>query len=301
MQLHRVEFQAMGSACEMLIYASAPSLAKQAADRAVLDVLRIEARYSRYRDDNVMASINRAATDGESIVIDDETAGLIEYAATCHRESQGLFDITSGVLRKAWDFKQSKLPEAHVINALLPKVGWHKVIWDRPQLSFTQPGMELDLGGIGKEYAADRTATICHEMGIHHGLVNLGGDIRVIGPHPDGSPWRIGIRHPRMPEALLASVVLSQGGLASSGDYERCIEIAGQRYSHLLDPNTGWPVQGLAAVSVIARQCLVAGTTSTIALLKGLNGIHWLTELGLPHVWIDQSGRKGGSILEIYK
>jgi thiamine biosynthesis lipoprotein len=135
---------------------------------------------------------------------------------------------------------------------------------------------------------------ICLEMGICHGLVNLGGDIRVIGPHPDGTPWRIGIRHPREADALLTSVMLAQGGLASSGDYERCIEIEGRRYSHILNPKTGWPVQGLAAASVIAPHCLVAGSASTIAMLKESAGARWLEELGLPHVWMDAQGRMGG-------
>jgi thiamine biosynthesis lipoprotein len=124
----------------------------------------------------------------------------------------------------------------------------------------------------------------------------LGGDIRVVGPHPDGSPWRIGIRHPRLPDALLATVLLAQGGLASSGDYERCIVMDGRRQSHILNPKTGWPVHGLAAVSVIAPQCLIAGSASTIAMLKESAGKKWLDDLGLPHVWMDEQGHRGGSV-----
>lgn len=295
MQLHRIDFQAMGSPCELHLYAEKPELARQAAECTMADIRRIETRYSRFLDNNVTARINHAGSIGGTVMVDEETAALIDYAATCHRESDGLFDITSGVLRKAWNFQNRSLPEVETINKLLGKIGWGKVRWEKPRLTFTQKGMELDFGGIGKEYAADRAATLCQELGIWHGLVNLGGDIRVVGPHPDGSPWRIGIRHPRLPDALLASVLLAQGGLASSGDYERCIVVDGRRLSHILHPKTGWPVLGLAAVSVIAPQCLIAGSASTIAILKESAGKKWLENLGLPHVWMDEQGCRGGS------
>ena len=106
--------------------------------------------------------------------------------------------------------------------------------------------MEIDFGGIGKEYAADRVATICLEHGLRHGLVNLGGDIRAIGPQADGTPWRVGIRHPRVQDAAIAGFDLAAGALATSGDYERYFEIDGKRYCHILNPTTGMPVDALA-------------------------------------------------------
>jgi thiamine biosynthesis lipoprotein len=163
-------------------------------------------------------------------------------------------------------------------------------------LEFPVPGLELDLGGIVKEYAADRAATLCREFGIAHALVNLGGDIRVIGPHPDGSPWRIGIRDPHREEGVLQMLELYHGALASSGDYERCISIDGVRYGHVLNPRTGWPVRHLAAVSVIADFCVVAGSASTIGMLMEEDGGTWLQELGLPHLWVDVNGKTGGNL-----
>jgi thiamine biosynthesis lipoprotein len=115
-------------------------------------------------------------------------------------------------------------------------------------------------------------------------LVELGGDICVIGPHPDGSPWRVGVRHPRRADTPMAVVDLASGGIASSGDYERYMVVEGQRYAHLLDARSGWPVQGMAAVSVIAPSCLIAGTASTIAMLHGADARGWLAALGLPHL-----------------
>jgi thiamine biosynthesis lipoprotein len=151
--------------------------------------------------------------------------------------------------------------------------------------------MALDLGGIVKEYAADRSCTLCKEHGIAHGLINLGGDIAVIGPHVNGEPWQIAIRHPTKADASLAILLLSSGALASSGDYERFQIIDGQRYGHIINPLTGWPTRDLVAVSVQADFCLVAGSAATIAMLKENKGKRWLRELGLKHLWMDARGR----------
>ena len=158
--------------------------------------------------------------------------------------------------------------------------------------------MEIDFGGVVKEYAVDRAASLCFDAGIRHGLVNLGGDIKIIGPHPDGSPWRIAIRHPRQSGGILQALLLRSGALASSGDYERCIVLDGVRYGHVLNPKTGWPVNYMAAVSVIGEFCVVAGSASTIGMLKGEAGPDWLSSLGLPHLWVSVHGESGGSLIE---
>jgi FAD:protein FMN transferase len=157
--------------------------------------------------------------------------------------------------------------------------------------------MELDFGGIGKEYAADQAAAICRALGITHGLIDLGGDIAVIGPHPNREPWNIGIKHPRNTNASIASMAVDRGGLASSGDYERSVTIDGRRYCHILNPLTGRPCHGLAAVSVVADGCLVAGSIATMAMLKGRDGVRWLSGLRLKHYYMDEDGLSGGNVL----
>jgi len=261
------------------------------------EVTRIEQRYSRYRPDSVLSEINDAARCGGSIIVDNETAALLDYAYACYQRSDGLFDITSGILRRIWDFKSGRLPDCSAIDDVLPRIGLAKVSWQRPRLTFPIGGMELDFGGIGKEYAADQAAAVCVALGIRHGLVDLGGDIAAIGPHPNLTPWNVGIRHPRDSASSIVSVMIDNGALASSGDYERYMEIDGQRYCHILDPFTGWPSHGLTAVSVIADRCLVAGTISTIAMLKGREGIRWLSALGIKHLFVDEDGVCGGNML----
>ena len=296
--LYRFPFRAMGSPCEVQLYSDDKRQAQSVADQAMADVWRIEARYSRYREDSVLSGINRIAAQGGVAAIDEETAALLNYADTCYRQSEGLFDITSGVLRQAWDFKAQKIPKKAVIKQLLSRVGWDKVQLSATQISFKRPGMQLDFGGIGKEYAVDRAAAICREHGIEHGLVDLGGDIKIIGPHADGRPWSVGLRHPRKPGALLATINVYAGAVASSGDYERCIVVKDQRYSHVLSPKTGWPVNGLVGVTVLAGYCVIAGSACTIAMLMESRGKQWLDELGLQHVWMDPQGQVGGQLTQ---
>jgi thiamine biosynthesis lipoprotein len=295
-QLFHTSFKAMGSPCEIQLFAADAARAERVAALARDEVHRLELRYSRYRPDSLLSDINRTAARGGRVELDEETAAILDYADACHRESQGLFDVTSGILRQAWRFDRGSLPEPGHVEELLGRVGWHKLEWRAPELRFPLPGMELDLGGVVKEYAADRVAALCREAGLPSGLVNLGGDVRIVGPRPDGSAWRIGIRHPRAPGSLARALLLDDGALASSGDYERCIVVGGVRYGHVLNPRTGWPVRHLASVSVAAGLCVVAGSASTIAMLKEEDGPAWLEGLGLACYWIDVHGNAGGSL-----
>jgi thiamine biosynthesis lipoprotein len=256
----------MASRCEVRVCAPDESTARAWADAAVAEVRRIEAKYSRYRDDSVTARIN-AAAGGARVEVDVETAALLEFAARLHSESGGRFDLTSGVLRRAWDFAAGRVPTQRELDALLPLVGWHSVEWRAPHLRLPHAGMELDFGGIGKEYAADRAADAMRNAGARHGFVNLGGDIRGVGVSAAGKSWRIGIQHPRARTELLGSIELADGAIATSGDYERYFELDGQRFCHILDPRTGWPAQHWQCVSVAAPACVAAGACATVAML----------------------------------
>ncbi len=288
-------FHAMASDCAVHVQAETAAASATIALAAEAEVRRIEARYSRYRSDSELSRINRVAAAGGVTEIDPETAGLVAYAKACFQSSGGAFDITSGLLRKAWDFSQARLPRQRDIDALLPRIGLDKVTLSDGRLAFAQAGMELDFGGLGKEYAADRAAEVCGEMDGRHGFVDLGGDIRVIGPQADGQPWRIGIRDPRDAASIVAEVALHGGALATSGDYERFIEVDGRRYCHILDPWTGWPARGLSSVTVITDRCLVAGSLATSAMLRGGQGGAWLARLGVRHIAVDDQGRCSGS------
>ena len=298
--MQRVEhtFKAMGGPCRLRLDVPSQVVADAAIAAGIAEVQRLESKYSRYLPDSVTSAINRAAGAGAPVAIDAETAGLLNYANTVWRESEGLFDLTSGVLRKAWNFKSGRLPEQCEIEALLPLVGWDQVRWDQSSVSLPLAGMELDFGGCVKEYAADSAAVQLRRYGAVAALVDLAGDMVAVGK-PDGAAgWPVGIRHPVVKDRAVAQLSLPEGGLASSGDYERCVVIEGKRFGHILHPRTGWPVQGLVAVSVLAGQCLVAGSSATIAMLKPVDeALDWLDKLGLPWLAIDADLQCYGSLV----
>ncbi len=290
-------FHALGGPCRFRVECDDEPAALAAIASAEAEVARLEARYSRYREDSLTSVINRAAGGGEPVAIDAETAGLFHFAHTLWEQSGGLFDLTSGVLRRAWDFRSGRVPAQRELEGLLPLVGWDRVQWDPESVYLPVPGMELDFGGCGKEYAVDAAAAVLAGHGMNHALVDLAGDMAVTGPRADGSAWQVGIRDPADPQRAAARVELRAGALASSGNYERCIELDGRRYGHILDPRSGWPVAGLVAASVAAPQCLVAGGAATVALLKPRDeGRTWLAELGLPWLTWDRDLHCAGSI-----
>jgi thiamine biosynthesis lipoprotein len=289
MLLHQLAFRAMASPCTLQLWCADATEAANALQAAADEVRRIEAKYSRYRADSVMGAIN-AQAGGAPVAIDAETEALLDFAEHCFRDSDGLFDITSGVLRRVWRFDQPCLTTQNDIEQLLPLIGWRRVQRAPGIVSLPERGMELDFGGFGKEYAADRAAAVLHERGHTHALVNLGGDVRAAGPQADGSPWRVGVRHPREPNALIAYLDVHHGALATSGDYERHVVVDGVRYSHVLDPRSGWPVRCAQSLSVQAPLCIVAGAHATIALLRGDDAQIYLDATDLPYFLVDRQG-----------
>lgn len=286
----------MASDCEVRLAGISAQRAQQLATLAVNEVRRIELKYSRYRDASVVSRINAAAGSGEPIIIDTETAQLLAFATQLFELSDGLFDATSGVLRRVWDFKAARKPTMAQLADVLPRIGWNHMHWNDQTAQLAVCGMELDFGGFGKEYAADRAATLIANEGAQHGLVNLGGDIRVIGPQADGSPWLMGIRHPRkaraarQDDAVIASIPISAGALATSGDYERFFVDGGERYCHILNPKTGWPGQQWQSISVVAPMCVAAGAMSTTAMLKGVDALSFLQAQGVSYLAVDAAG-----------
>jgi len=289
---HRHAFTAMASPNEIVLAGVPPAQAADACAFAEAEVRRIERKYSRYRDDSVISAINARAGRG-GVTVDAETAHLLDFAAELHRQSDGLFDLTSGCLRRAWDFKAGREPSPDALALQLGRIGWHRVQWDGRAIALPQAGMEIDFGGIGKEYAADRAVTVLRELGFRHGFVNLGGDLRVLGPRPDGRPWVFAVQHPRREHEVCARIALSSGALATSGDYERFFIAAdGRRCCHILDPRTGQPVRHWQAVSVVAPLCIAAGALATMAMLIGAPAATRLSTPGVGFLLIDADGQR---------
>ncbi|MCW8956138.1 MAG: FAD:protein FMN transferase [Gammaproteobacteria bacterium] len=262
-------FNAMACPCEILISTTDRNIAELALSIASTEAWRIEQKFSRYRDDNIIFKINHAR--GKKIEVDEETSNMLDFADQCYQLSEHKFDITSGVLRKIWTFDGSDhIPEQSLIDQIMQQVGWGKVHWDRPFITLLAD-MEIDFGGIGKEYAVDQSAQLIHQATHEPVLVNYGGDIFATAPRTPDAPWVIGVDDPQATgERAIGQIQLYQGGLATSGDARRFLMKDGIRYSHILNPETGWPVANAPrSVSVIANSCLEAGMLATFASLHG--------------------------------
>jgi FAD:protein FMN transferase len=276
-------------ACDCVVHLGARDAAHASAlaQPAIEEVRRIEAKFSRYRSDTIVAAIN-AGAGRDWVEIDPETEALFAYADALYASSGGLFDITSGVLRRAWNFRQPHCPQAGELAPLLELIGWDKVERAPGRIRLPLAGMEIDFGGFGKEYAADRAAAL---LGRQAGYVNLGGDLRVVGPQANALAWRIGIQDPRDANSLAATIPVLSGALATSGDYERFFDLDGRRYCHILDPRTGMPAEYWRSVSVLAPVAIAAGSYATIAMLLQEAALAFLDESGLAYLAIDRDGR----------
>jgi len=271
----------MASPCEVLIECRNQAEAESLALLAQAEAMRIEQKFSRYRDDNIVYRINNG---GGSFEVDDETARLLDFANKCYYLSDGWFDITSGILRRAWNFSDTaRVPTRAEIDPLLEKIGWHRIRWNPPVLSVPE-GMEIDFGGIGKEYAVDSALAKLSAQSDVPVMVNFGGDCHASGPMNDGSSWMTGIENPHRHGDATAVIQLRQGALATSGDVYKYLEKDGRRYGHILNPRTGWPATDAPlSVTVASGTCTEAGILSTLAMLQGVNAESFLDDQGVKY------------------
>lgn len=282
----KAEFNAMASPCEVLINSSDKYIASQVGQAVANEAWRIEDKYSRYLGTSICSKIN--ASNGDAVAIDNETSKLLEFSKQCFNISNGLFDITSGVLRNAWNFDGSaNIPKKSQITPLLAKIGFDKIFLLKDSITL-KPGMEIDLGGIGKEYAVDTSLLITKKLTDLPVLINFGGDIAVSGRQSSAQPWHVGIEHPGFHNKQAVIVSISEGAIATSGDARRYLLKNGQRYSHILNPKTGWSVLNAPkSITVAAPNCIQAGFIATLALLQSDNAESYLKKQDIVHwcIW----------------
>ena len=281
---HRITFSAMASPCEVIIQTKNVNLAQQLGKIVSNEVWRIEDKYTRYNPRSVCGTINSGA--GRFIPIDEETYLLLTFADQCYQLSDGKFDITSGVLRKIWSFdgkthSDNQFPSKHDINKLLGSIGWNKVIFNSRQVKIEQD-MELDFGGVAKEYAVDKCILLAKEITDEPILINFGGDIAVTCSRKNNETWKVAIERPyddiTPPDNADMIISLKTGALATSGDTKRFFIKDGLRYGHVLNPLTGMPVsKAPRSITVAASQCIQAGIFATLALLEGADANNFLT------------------------
>jgi thiamine biosynthesis lipoprotein len=246
-------------------------------------VAAFEAKYSRFRPDSLISRINSAAGLGW-VEIDAEMEQFLDLSGSLYQLSQGVLDVTALPLMRLWDYRAEnpRIPSESEIAAAKRLVGWQKIQRVLGRVRLPEPGMALDFGGWGKEYAVDIAAQIAKRHGLANVLVDFGHDLCVLGTAPGKPGWHIGLEDPARPgKECWSSIAARDCGVASSGDYVRGFTIDGKRYGHIVDPRTGWPVaNGCKQVNVIAKACLQAGVLATSIFIlgpeKGLPLVHGL-------------------------
>jgi len=271
--LRVLAWQALGTRCEVQYAATSETQAKAFEVAAVGWVAAFEAKYSRFRPESLLSRIN-AAAGRAPVAIDAEMEQLLALCDRLHFMTQGVLDPTALPLLRLWDYKavNPRLPTEAEIAAARRLVGWKKVQCTPGHVFLPEPGMALDFGGFGKEWAVDIVAQIARDHGISAALVDFGHDLRAVGLPPGRPAWHIGLEDPANPGAVKGSLALTRGqGVASSGDYLRRVIIDGVRYGHIVDPRSGRPVaNGCLQATIIAPSCLQAGVLSTTAFVLGV-------------------------------
>lgn len=262
-QLLRLEesLDAMGSTYTVALYGYNGDQMEAAVEAAFNEVRRLDRMLSNYRPDSELSEVNRYAAE-RPVKVTPELFDLLSKCKEYSRESEGAFDITVGPLMRVWGFYKGsgKLPSKEEVARALKKVGYQKVILDRESrtVRFAQPGVDLDPGGIGKGYAVDRMVDILKENGIASALISAGGSsIYALGtPNESARGWEVKIRDPKNSRKTIEDLYLKNESMSTSGSYEKFFEAEGRIYSHIMDPRTGYPAEGILSVSVITPRTL---------------------------------------------
>ncbi|GAE01592.1 membrane-associated lipoprotein involved in thiamine biosynthesis [Clostridium botulinum B str. Osaka05] len=255
--------------------------AQQALNSGKAEIMQIENTLSRFIPQSEISKVNKSA--GKNCEnLSPDTYELLSRAVELSKISQGLFDVTIGPLIDLWDYKYaSEAPEKAKIHQVIPLVNYRDLVLNpcKRTAGLQNSGQSIDLGGIGKGFASDRFIEILKKYGITSAFTNIGGNVSTLGNKPDGSPWSVGIRHPREENRLIGAISVTGKAVVTSGDYERYfIDRDGKRCHHILDPTTGYPAEsGLISVTIIADSAMIADALSTSVFVAGLEkGLNFL-------------------------
>ncbi|MYF48462.1 MAG: FAD:protein FMN transferase [Candidatus Dadabacteria bacterium] len=273
--LYERSFHSMGSTVELKFYSPSEELFHRVVDACVERTKEIDRLFSNYRDDSVLAEVNRNA-GARPVPVPGEFLRLVRISVNYSEITGGAFDITIGSLFELWraETAAGRLPEKSRIHSALRCTGFRKIKIDeaKSQVFFDTDCLRLDFGAIGKGYAVDEMVRIARQNGITRGLVNFGGNIYAMNPPAGKKFWYVGVRKPGSGSEIISNIDLVNKGVATSGDYARYCEHGGKRYSHIIDPRTGWPAGDVTSVVAVSRTATEADVFSTAVSVLGLPG-----------------------------
>lgn len=287
---------AMGSVFEITAVHEDEAVARAAMEQAYAEIERIEALISSWRPDSQTGAVNRAAGD-HPVQVGPELFGLTHRALKISRLTNGAFDITIDAVIRIWDFSkgESPVPDPAILAEKRALVDYKSVQLSQTEqtIFLKKPGMRMGFGAIGKGFAANRAAAVMREAGVRGGVVNAGGDLFVFGLDGEGQPWRVSIAHPRDKSRRIADLELTDQAVVTSGDYERFFIHDGVRYSHIIDPRTGFPVRELTSVTIICPDAEAADALATSVFVLGISeGLSLINRLkGFSAILIDVDGK----------
>ncbi len=274
----------MGNAFQITALTEDEHVSNNIIDCGIEEIIRIESLLTTYKSDSLINKINEQAGENP-VVVPMEVIDLIDRAKKISDITQGAFDISFGSIDKTlWNFDKSMtaLPDKEKVKASISLVNYKNIIVDRKEqtIFLKEKGMRIGFGGIGKGYAAERAKAIMKEMGCENGVVNAAGDMTVWGCDSNGQPWSVGISHPDDKSKIVATMKLQNQSIATSGDYEKYVMIAGRRYSHTINPKTGYPVEGIKSVTIICPNAELADALTTPVMVMGVDhGLHLINQI----------------------
>jgi thiamine biosynthesis lipoprotein ApbE len=261
----------MGTRATVTIYGMDDGLAEAAAKEALAEMHRIETVMSNWKEDSEISRLNRDSK-GTPVKVSSEMLGLLLKAQKYSKFTAGAFDVTARPVVRLWGFQggEARLPTESDIADALSRVGWRKMVIDKEDSTVALlEGAEIDLAGIGKGYAVDRSVEILKSHRVASALVDLGGNMFAIGTPPGREAWSIGIRDPEDSKGVIGKLLISDEGVATSGNYENFVVIDGKRYGHIVDPRTGSTVDHVLGVTVVARSATESDALSTALFVLG--------------------------------
>ena len=262
----------MGSRFDLTVVADDSIQAQSYIDLAVYEISRIEHLISSWDAASQTSLINKNAGI-KPIKVDNELFELIERCVGISKLTDGAFDITYASMDKIWKFDGSMkdMPDKNVVVASVSKVGFQHIILDKENstIFLALKGMKIGFGAIGKGYAADKTKALLIKNGGEAGIINASGDMNTWGKQPNGQPWKVAITNPMDKNKVFALLPINQGAVVTSGNYEKFVTFKGKRYSHIIDPRTGYPSSGVISVTVFAPSAELADALATSVFVMG--------------------------------
>ncbi|MAW95919.1 MAG: thiamine biosynthesis protein ApbE [Leeuwenhoekiella sp.] len=286
----------MGSRFDITVVAQNEAEGNSFIDLAIAEITRIEKLISSWDANSQTAAINNAAGKNP-VKVDPELFQLIKHAIGISKLTDGAFDISYASMDKIWKFDGSmtQMPDEEAIKASVARVGYQNIVLDEAKntVFLKNEGMKIGFGAIGKGYAADRAKALLIEKGVSAGIINASGDMNTWGFQPNGNPWKVAITNPLDKNKVFALLPVVNSAVVTSGNYEKYVTFEGTRYTHIIDPRSGYPATGIISATVFAPKAELADALATSVFVMGIDvGLNRINQLpNIECIIIDETGK----------